>query len=115
MQMILRALDLLGLGGNKGSLELSPNYRLLMEDALRRVRLAELQIREATTVEDLDIGRSGLIAAWAEVQQLVRTAKRERGIPLRPVAETEELHRRMRDFMHNRSEGASRRRTGTKG
>lgn len=113
MQMLYRALDLIGFKTSQGPLEVRPNYQLLMEDALRRVRLAELQIREATTLEDLDIGRSSLLAAWAEVQQMVRSAKRERGITLRPVSETEEMHRKLRDFMNHRSESAVRRRTGT--
>jgi len=81
------------------------DYKSMMEDALRRIRLSELQIKEASTVEDLDIGRSTLLQAWAEVQQLVRTAKRDRGISVRPVAETEEMHRKLRDFMNRRFEG----------
>jgi len=81
------------------------DYRAMMDDALRRIRLSELQIKEAATVEDLDIGRSTLLQAWAEVQQLVRTAKRDRGISVRPVAETEEMHRKLRDYMNHRLDG----------
>lgn len=112
MQLLSRALDLIGWKGAPESVELHPNYNALMQSALHRVRLAELQIKEATTIEDLDVGRSGLHAAWAEVQQLIRTAKRDRGIPVRSVAETEEMHRRMRDFMNHRTEGAMRKRSG---
>lgn len=111
MDILYRALDAMGLRSQPGPTELRPNYPLLMKDALHRVRLAELQIREATTLEDLDIGRSSLLAAWAEVQQLVRTAKRERGIAVRPVAETEELHRNLRDRMNHRPENGVKRRS----
>lgn len=81
-----------------------PSYHSMMRDALQRVAMAELQIKEAKTIEELDVGRSAMAAAWAEVQQLVRTAKRDRGIAVRPVAETEELHRQMRDHMNHRGD-----------
>jgi hypothetical protein len=57
--------------------------------------LGELHLREATTLEELDIGRSVLLSARAELQQLIRTAKRERGIALRPIAETEQTYQNM--------------------
>lgn len=87
----------------------------MMAVTLQRMRLAELQIKEATTLEDLDIGRSALLACQAEIQQLIRAAKRERGITLRPIAETEEMHRNLRDFLNHRGEADRqlRRRTGT--
>lgn len=115
MHVFSRALELIGFRAPLGSVELHASYQLLMEDALRRVRLAELQIREATTVEDLDIGRSSLLAAWAEVQQLVRTAKRDRGIALRPVSETEEMHRKLRDYMNHRTETPHRKKASGSG
>jgi hypothetical protein len=106
MEIIARTLDLFRPRTNRAPATVEEgDYRALMEDALRRIRLSELQIKEATTVEDLDIGRSTLLQAWAEVQQLVRTAKRDRGISVRPVAETEEMHRKLRDFMNHRLEG----------
>lgn len=113
MQLLNRALGLLGMQAAQSSPALVPDYRTLMNDALRRVRLAELQIKEATTIEDLDIGRSGLNAAWAEVQLLVRLAKRDQGIEMRSVAESEEIHRRLLDYMNHRARGEARRRTGT--
>lgn len=99
VEMFSRARDLFRIRSQQEPSEVRPNYQALMEDALRRVRIAELQIREATTVEDLDIGRSQMMAAWAEVQQLIRTAKREQGIAVRPVSETEELYRNLREHM----------------
>ncbi len=115
MQVFSRALSLIGFKASQGPVEIRPNYQALMEDALRRVRVAELQIKEATAVEDLDIGRSALLAAWAEVQQLIRTAKRDRGISLRPVAETEEMHRKLRDYMYHPADSAPRRKTAGDG
>ncbi len=66
-----------------------------MEEALRRVRIARLQITEATTIEELDIGKSNLQMAFAEVQRVVRLAKADAGLELRPVEEVEERYRRM--------------------
>ena len=86
----------------RGESESHPTYEEMMTEALRRVRLSELQIRESRSVEELDIGRSTLQAAWADVQSIVRTAKRDRGIPLRSVEETEGLFRQMRDHFHHR-------------
>ncbi len=109
MLMWSRALDVLRTRGQRAPGELYPNYSALMQEVLGRVRMAELQIHEALSPEELDVGRSSLMAGWAEVQQLIRTAKRERGLPLRPVAETEELHRKLRDFMNHRGEGLRKR------
>jgi polyribonucleotide nucleotidyltransferase len=92
-------------------------YQEMMRQALSRIRMAELQIQEATSLEELDIGRSAMQAGWAEVQQLVRTAKRDRGLTVRPIAETEELHRNMRDYLNHRIEGdrsPARRRTASR-
>ncbi|HWI66043.1 MAG TPA: hypothetical protein VNT75_29795 [Symbiobacteriaceae bacterium] len=116
MQVFRRALGALGMGkpapetpGDRN------NYQQMMRETLVRIRLAELQIQEATSLEELDLGRSALLAGWAEVQQLIRTAKREKGITLRPISETEELHRNMRDFLNHRQDpnAAARKRTGT--
>jgi hypothetical protein len=90
-----------------------PSAQERMRELLHRIRTAERQIQEATSLEELDIGRATLIAAHAEMQQLIRIAKRERGIALRPIAETEELHRNLRDFLNQRSE-AYRRRFGAR-
>jgi hypothetical protein len=72
-------------------------YEAQMDEALERLRLAERLMREAGTLEDLDIGRTIFQSAQAEVSQLIRLAKKERGIALRPVAEVEE---RFDQLMH---------------
>ena len=116
MQVFRRALGALGFQKETEEIPKDrPDYQHMMRDALSRIRMAELQIQEATSLEELDLGRSSLLAGWAEVQQLVRTAKRERGITLRPISETEELHRNMRDFLNHRQDpnGIARKRTGT--
>lgn len=116
VQVLRRALGALGFKAAEVQSGHNPEYHDMMREALRRIRMAELQIQEATSLEELDLGRSSLMAGWAEVQQLVRTAKRDRGISLRPISETEELHRNMRDFLNHRVEGERnnpRRRTGT--
>lgn len=104
MPLLNRALQLIGFRPTETKVNLDPNYRRLMDDALARVRLCELQIQEATTLEELDVGRCSLQAAMAEVAHLVRSAKRKWGISLRPIAETEEMHRKLRDFMAKRSD-----------
>ncbi|HLN60175.1 MAG TPA: hypothetical protein VK464_01395 [Symbiobacteriaceae bacterium] len=116
MQVLRRALGALGFASQPEEPPRNDRYQELMRQALTRIRMAELQIQEATSLEELDIGRSAMQAGWAEVQQLVRTAKRDRGLPVRPIAETEELHRNMRDYLNHRIEGdrnPARRRTGT--
>lgn len=115
MHLVKRALKILGFdAAQEDDPKARPDYFEYMRGALNRIRMAELQIHEATTLEDLDIGRSALLAAQAEVQQLVRSAKRERGITVRPISETEELHRNMRDLLNNRVNAARRQqRTGT--
>lgn len=116
MQLFRRALGALGIRkeAQAGPKE-RPDYQQMMRDALGRIRMAELQMQEATSLEELDLGRSAMLAGWAEIQQLVRTAKRERGITVRPISETEELHRNMRDFLNHRQDpnAAARKRTGT--
>jgi hypothetical protein len=116
MQVFRRALGVLGFAKETQEVPQDrPDYQEMMRDALTRIRMAELQIKEATSLEELDLGRSALLSGWAEVQQLVHTAKRDRGIPVRPISDTEELHRNMRDFLNHRQDpnAAARKRTGT--
>lgn len=77
-------------------------YRELMQAALERVRLAELQIAQATELDELDMGRTALQQAYAEVQHLIRAAKREQGIPVRGVGESEEIHQQVLDTIAKR-------------
>ena len=113
MQVIQRALARLGFGPAETK-EYRPDYQYLMQSALSRVRTAELCIQEARSLEELDTARAAMAAAWAEVQQLVRTAKRDRGIAVKPISETEEMHRNLRDFMNHRTtEKSGNRKTGT--
>lgn len=70
-------------------------YEAQMDEALERLRLSERLIQEASTLEDLDIGRTIFRSAQAEVSQLIRLAKKERGIPLRPISEIEERYDQM--------------------
>lgn len=72
-------------------------YESQMDEALERLRLAERLMKEAGTLEDLDIGRTIFQSAQAEVSQLIRLAKKERGIALRPISEVEE---RFDQLMH---------------
>lgn len=102
MRLIRHALRVMGLGTAWENEQSHPNYRNQMLEVLTRIRLAELQIQEATSLEELDVGRATLLAAKAEVQRLIRSAKRDRGLSLRPIAETEAIHRNMRDFMNGR-------------
>lgn len=113
--MLRRALGWIGYKEARAETHEEPSHAQIMAATLQRMRLAELQIREATTLEDLDIGRSALLACQAEIQQLIRSAKRERGMTLRPIAETEEMHRNLKDFLNHRGDGErqSRRKTGT--
>lgn len=116
MHVLHRALGALGFKPPERESEKRPDYALLMREALSRIRLAELQIQEATSLEELDIGRSSLVAAQAEVQQLIRSAKRERGIAVRPIAQNEEEYRNLIDFINHRSSSpdrSSRRKNGT--
>jgi hypothetical protein len=70
-------------------------YEAQMDEALERLRLAERLIQEAGTLEDLDIGRTILQSAQAEVSQLIRLAKQERGIAVRPIEEIEERYNQL--------------------
>lgn len=72
-----------------------PDYRARMRATLEKVRMAELQIAESTSLEELDMGRAALQVAHAELQHLIRAAKRERGLEVRSVQEAEELHRQL--------------------
>ncbi|HEY8346741.1 MAG TPA: hypothetical protein VIL07_05610 [Symbiobacteriaceae bacterium] len=96
--------------------EKRPSEQDLMQQTLQRIRTAELQMQQATSLEELDIARTALQSAQAELQQLIRAAKRERGITLRPIAETEELHRNLRDYLRHRTDTLRlppRKRSGT--
>ncbi|HEY3364439.1 MAG TPA: hypothetical protein VGK74_05250 [Symbiobacteriaceae bacterium] len=114
MHVIQRALSRLGFGPVEQK-EYRPDYQHLMQSALLRVRTAELCIQEARSLEELDTARASMAAAWAEVQQLVRMAKRDRGIAVKPISETEEMHRNLRDFLNHRTPGdkPGHRKTGT--
>ena len=113
MKVIRHALAKFGFGPTE-SQQYRPNYQQLMREALQRVRNAEICIQEARSLEELDTSRSAMAAAWAEVQQVVRLAKRDQGIALRPIAETEELHRNLRDLLNHRTgEHPRNRKTGT--
>jgi hypothetical protein len=74
-------------------------YEVQLDEALERLRLAERLMQEAATLEDLDIGRTIFQSAQAEVSQLIRLAKKECGIALRPVGEVEERFRELRKRM----------------
>lgn len=114
MQVLHRALGLIGIRYGRGSRQ--PDYQRMMYEALDRARGAEAMMREATTLEHFDLARSDLQAAHAQLQQVLRQAKRDRGMTLRPVAETEEIHRRMREFLNgqdpDRPSKSKRGRTG---
>lgn len=114
MQALHRALGLIGIRAGQNE-KRRPNYQQLMREALDRIATAERMLQEAGSLEQLDLARSAHQSAQAEVQQVVRAAKRERGIALRPIAETEELHRKMRDLMNSQKSEprTSRRRGGT--
>lgn len=87
-------------------------YRARMQNALERMRLAEMQIAQAKELEELDMGRTALQQAFAEVQHLIRAAKRERGIPVRAVGDSEEIYRSVVDTIAGRrGQGAAHRRT----
>lgn len=113
MQVIQRALALIGLGTSEAERRRS-EFPRMMREALHRLEMAQHMLREAHSLEQLDLARSSFMQAQAEVQQVIRLAKRERGIALRPVSETEEMYRRMRDHMNPAlTDRAQRRRTGT--
>lgn len=80
-----------------------PDYRSLMQSSLDRVDSARQMLREARTLEELDMARSSLQQAQAEVQHLIRAAKRDQGLTLRPIAETEQLYRRLWDRIQSGS------------
>jgi hypothetical protein len=74
-------------------------YEIQLDEALDRLRLAERLMHEAATLEDLDIGRTIFQSAQAEVSQLIRLAKKECGITLRPIDEVEERFQQLRKRM----------------
>lgn len=86
----------------------APDHYALMKAALSRVETARQMMREARTLEELDLARSALQQAQAEVQHVIRTAKRERGVALRPIAETEKVYRTLWERLKGgRSRGAA--------
>ncbi|MFZ5825405.1 MAG: hypothetical protein ACOY94_13980 [Bacillota bacterium] len=73
--------------------------------ALERYRWAEAQVREAATPEELELAHQAWLAAQADLQWLIRLAKRDQGQTLRPVSET---HRVYQALLHQlRSDGAA--------
>lgn len=60
--------------------------------ALERYRWAEVQLREAATPEELELAHQAWLAAQADLQWLVRLAKRDQGQALRPVSETHRVY-----------------------
>lgn len=99
MQVLYRALNFLGIRAGKGDSGL-PDYQESMRQALDRMAAAQRMIQEAVTLEQLDLARSDIAAAQAQLQQVIRQAKRDRGIALRPISETEEIHRRIRESIN---------------
>ena len=106
--MLQRALGLLRLRSQEPAAR-EPDHHALMKAALARVETAHQMLREARTLEELDLARSALQQAQAEVQHVIRTAKRERGVALRPIAETEKVYLTLWERLkggHGRSAGA---------
>jgi hypothetical protein len=118
MQVWRRALGFLGFQRKEQPVAVEMGVYEALQKALWRIRLADLRLQEATTLEELDVARSERQSAWAEVQQIIRSAKRARGIAVRPIAETEELYRNMREHLNRGAEPerkvANRRRLGTR-
>lgn len=81
------------------------DHQTQVQEAIGRLRLAELELQQATSLEALDLARARIVAAQYELQQLIRAAKRERGITLRPIAEVEANYLRMLQLLFRRSEG----------
>lgn len=98
MKWLHKALGIFGIRSSREREQ--PDYQALMRQALDRVDGAERMLREASTLEHLDLARSDLQAGRAQVQQVIRQAKRERGITLRSVTETEEIYRKMWEHMN---------------
>lgn len=71
-----------------------------LERLTEQMELARRMLREAETVEELDLARSELQRAQAELQFLIRSAKAARGRPLLPVAVTEEIYQRLCEQCH---------------
>ncbi len=71
-----------------------------VERLTAQMALAQQMIREASTPEELDLGRSELQRAQAELQFLVRSVKLRMGRPLLPVEVTAEIHQRLCEQCH---------------
>ena len=77
-------------------------YADRMLTAVGKVRTAELQVGQATTLDELDLGRCALQQAHAEIQHLIRSAKRELGIPVRDIGESEAMYLRLMRKLNRR-------------
>lgn len=62
---------------------------------LGRYRAAQIQIREAGTPDELEVAHFSYLSAQADLQWHVRQEKRERGMELRPIAESHQVYRKM--------------------
>lgn len=60
--------------------------------ALERYRWADAQVREASSPEELELAHQAWLTAQADLQWLVRLAKRDHGLALRPVSETHRIY-----------------------
>lgn len=65
----------------------------LMRGAVHRLRMAELQLAEATTLEEIDGGTEAFQRAVAELETVVRLAKLQQGLQVRPAGEAEAMYR----------------------
>lgn len=92
--MLEKALGMLGFRSSGYRVE-PPDHRSLMRSALERVETARQMMREARSLEELDLARAALQQAQAEVQHVIRSAKRERGVTVRPIAETERAYQNL--------------------
>lgn len=108
MQIVRQLLAAVGMG-QPLPVDDTPDYTQMMNSALERMRLAEIQICEAGSLEELDCGRANLQSAQAEMVQLIRTAKKQRGMSLRPISECEEMHRRLVEHMTGQGTTSKRR------
>lgn len=74
--------------------------------ALERYRWAEAQVREAATPEELELAHQAWLAAQADLQWLIRLAKRDRGDDLRPVSETHRVYQALLHQLRSEAEAA---------
>ena len=74
--------------------------------ALERYRWAEAQVREAATPEELELAHQAWLAAQADLQWLIRLAKRDQGQSLRPVSETHRVYQALLHQLRSDEEAA---------